>query len=261
MPVIFVGHGSPMNALLDNDFTHALAAFGRVLPKPTAILVISAHWFVKETSVTCSDRPETIYDFWGFPEELYEISYSCPGAPELGARVSDLIMAADVRCDYQWGLDHGAWTILKHLFPEADIPTLQLSIDYSKDPRFHYNLAKQLAPLRKEGVLILGSGNLVHNLRIIDYDVYAPPRDWAQEIDTQIKEALLAGDHETLINYSSLGRYANLAIPTEDHYLPMLYTIALQGAEDQLTFIYEGIQHGTVSMRCFKIESSNHFEG
>ncbi|MFW9994553.1 MAG: 4,5-DOPA dioxygenase extradiol [Candidatus Odinarchaeota archaeon] len=254
MPVVFVGHGSPMNIIENNEFTRSLSNLGAELPEPEAILVISAHWFIRETSVACTEAPETIYDFYGFPGELYELTYGCRGSPEYASEVKKLVKKTDVRLDDKRGLDHGAWSILRHMYPKADIPAFQLSIDSTKDAKYHYELAKELVELRNRGVLIIGSGNVVHNLRIIDYDMYSRPREWAVEFDQLLKAKLLEKDYESLINYESLGKTAKQSIPTEDHYLPLIYAIALQQKGEMVTFIHEGIQHGTISMRCLKIE-------
>ena len=252
--VVFIGHGSPMNAILDNDFTKSLEAFARTLPNPRAILVISAHWLTKGTFVLGSEKPRTIYDFYGFPEELYRLNYPAPGAPEVAREVQETVRKTPVQWDESWGLDHGTWTILQRMFPQADIPVFQLSIDYTKPPEFHYELANELATLRRKGVLIIGSGNIVHNLRRVDWrDMNAPPYDWAAEFDANVWEKLQEGDHQALIRYESLGAAAGLAVPTNDHYLPMIYIAALQEKNEEVLPIYEGFHHASVSMRCFRI--------
>ena len=254
MPVVFVGHGSPENAILDNAFTRRMEQVGQELPRPKAILAVSAHWLTHGTHVTGMARPQTIHDFYGFPREMYALSYPCPGAPEYAERVRRLVTKTDVGWDLEWGLDHGTWTILRRMYPEANVPVFQLSIDYGQPPEYHYALAKELAPLREEGVLILGSGNITHNIRVTDYpDLDAPPRAWAVEFDERVKAALLHRDHAPLVHYRNWGRVADLAVPTNDHYLPMLYVAGLQEEEDTVKFVYEGFHYGTLSMRCFQI--------
>ena len=254
LPVLFVGHGSPMNAIADNAFTRKLAAWGNSFAeKPKAILVVSAHWLTRGTHVMVSPKPKTIHDFGGFPQALYQIQYPAPGTPEFAIETKRLITTTNVVDDDQWGLDHGAWTVLRHMFPKADIPIYQLSIDFSKPPLYHYNLAQELKILRKKGVLIVGSGNIVHNLYQIDFDEQAKPFDWAIEFDEMVKTKLEARDYNNLINYSSLGNAASLSIPTNDHYLPMLYSLGLTDKNEPLTFTYEEIQNASISMRCFQV--------
>jgi len=260
MPVLFIGHGSPMNIISDNSFTRDLATLGKKLPKPKAILVISAHWLTDGTFVTCMDKPETIYDFYGFPDELYQASYPCPGAPDQAQQTINAFRKTRVTCGQGWGIDHGAWSFLKHLYPHADIPTYQLSIDYAfNDPHpkplsYHYDLAAELAGLRDKGVLIIGSGNIVHNLGRIDFEhVDAPVYSWAREFDESVKQCLLNRDHENLIHYQKLGETSRLAVPTLDHYLPMIYVLALQEKNELPTFVHESFQHASISMRCFQI--------
>ena len=260
MPVLFVGHGSPMNIIRDNDFTRSLAAWGRRLPRPKAILSVSAHWLTDGTHVGCMERPKTIHDFYGFPRELYTKHYPSPGAPGEAELVTGLIRKTAVTCRLDWGLDHGTWSVLMHLFPKADIPVFQLSLDYSfndwhpKPLRYHYDLAKELAPLREQGILIMGSGNIVHNLGIVDFENEdAEPYDWARDVDGKAKEALVSQNDLDLIRYDRLGSSASLAVPTLDHYLPMVYVIALREQNEPLDFSFEGFQHASISMRCFQI--------
>ncbi|MFX1464724.1 MAG: 4,5-DOPA dioxygenase extradiol [Promethearchaeota archaeon] len=259
MPVLFIGHGSPMNIISDNKFTKDLKKLGKELAKPKAILVISAHWLTSGTRVLCSKKPKLIYDFYGFPKELYEIDYPSPGSSNLATIISKKLESYNVKCDYEWGYDHASWSILKHIYPNADIPVLELSLDYGfnrwnlKPIEFHYQFAKNLAFLREQGVLIIGSGNIVHNLSIIDFQVDAPVMDWAIELDDIVKNNLIGYNHEDLINFQRMGDIANLGIPTLDHYLPMIYAISLQEKRESLEFIHEGFQYGSVSMRCFKI--------
>lgn len=260
MPVLFVGHGSPMNVILDNRFTRTLTEWGKRLPQPEAIMVVSAHWMTSGTFVTCMDRPRTIHDFYGFPEQLYAITYPCPGTPEFARYAAEAVRKAPVGCDYDWGLDHGAWAILKYLFPKANIPVFQLSLDYSfndwhpKPLQYHYDLAAELAALRRKGVLIVGSGNIVHNLSVIDFqNPDAPAFAWAMEFDEYVKAHLLERNHKNLVRLASAGRSAELSVPTLDHYLPMIYAIALQEPHETVTFTHEGFQHRSISMRCFQI--------
>lgn len=248
MPALFLGHGNPMNAIARNGTTEAWAAVGRSMPRPSAVLAVSAHWYVPGTGVTAAARPGTIHDFGGFPPELYRVRYPAPGSPELAGRVRDLLAPVPVGLDADRGLDHGAWSVLKHVFPEADIPVVQLSIDERQPPQFHYDLGRRLAPLRDEGVLVLGSGNIVHNLRLYAWGGEAPPLDWAGRFEKRARELMLAGDHSALVAYDQLGRDAQLAIPTPDHYLPLLYVLGLLLANEQVSFPVEGIDGGSISM-------------
>jgi 4,5-DOPA dioxygenase extradiol len=252
MPVLFIGHGSPMNIVMDNDFTQSLIKLGKNLPRPKSIMVISAHWLTKASLVTCMKNPEQIYDFFGFPPELYQVRYPCEGAPDAAQKVARLTKYT-VNCATDWGLDHASWAILKHIYPQADIPVFEMSLNYMMDPGYHYAIGKQLGVLRREGILIIGSGNIVHNLQLIDYNMEAEPYDWAAEIDEKIKSLLLNGDHSKLVEYHKLGATISRAVPTNDHYLPMLYTLGLQEKDDKITFIHEGIQNGSISMRSFMI--------
>ncbi len=258
MPVLFIGHGSPINVILNNDFTRSLSKLGKVLSKPEAVMVISAHWLTNGTYVSCMERPEIIYDFYGFPAELYDIKYPAPGSPHAAGLVKE--QAHKVNFSFDWGLDHAAWVILKHIFPKADIPVFEMSLDYSfndwhpKSVQYHYDLASGLARLREEGILIIGSGNIVHNLELIDFhDIDAKPYEWAVKVDKKIKSNLVKRNHKELIDYQSMGKEAYLAAPTLDHYLPMIYSIALQGKDEPLTFIYEDFQNASISMRSFRI--------
>jgi 4,5-DOPA dioxygenase extradiol len=250
MPVLFIGHGSPMNIVMDNDFTRSLASLGTKLPRPKSILVISAHWLAKASLVTCMKNPEQIYDFFGFPPELYQVRYPCEGDPVVAQRVARLT-GYMVNCSTEWGLDHASWAVLEHLFPDADIPVLEMSLNFMMEPDYHYNLGKQLGALRSEGVLIIGSGNMVHNLQLMEYDMEAHPYEWAVDIDEKLKSLILNGEHDKLVNYQKLGNHIARAVPTNDHYLPMLYILGLQEKNDEITFIHEGIQNGSVSMRSF----------
>ncbi len=255
MPALFAGHGSPMNAIDDNAFTRAQAAQPALLPaKPKAILCISAHWETHGTRVTTSPAPRTIHDFRGFPAELFAVQYPAPGSPELAARVQSLLEDGQAQGDEQWGLDHGCWSLLKHMFPAADVPVVQLSLDRDLDSARHYALARKLQPLRDEGVLIVGSGNIVHSLQFAQWDGESAPYAWGVEFDTAIAEFLAARNHDGLIRYRELlGRNAELSAPTDEHYLPLLYAAALQREGEPLTFFNEGFQMASISMRSLRI--------
>ncbi len=253
MPVLFIGHGSPMNGIQDNPFTRSLNKLGKEIPKPKAILVVSAHWLTRGTFVLNSPYPKTIYDFGGFPDELYKVKYEAPGAPDFAVQTKEIIKSTTAQLDSDWGFDHGSWTILKHLYPAADIPTYQLSIDYHKPAAYHYNLAKELSVLRNKGVLIVGSGNIVHNLGRLSWDDPKAKYDWSIEFDENVKKYLSGHQHDELINYEKMGKAAMLSVPTNDHYLPMIYTIGLQQKSEEVQYTYESIEMGSVSMRCFKI--------
>lgn len=252
MPVLFVGHGNPMNAILDNQFSRKWQELGKELPRPKAILSVSAHWLTRGTHVTAMKMPKTIHDFGGFPKALFDQQYPAPGSPEMAKEVQRLVTATEVHEDFEWGLDHGTWSVLKPMFPEADIPVFQLSIDYYKSPQWHYDLARQLGELRRKGVLILGSGNIVHNLRMVDFQ-NRTNYDWAAGFDAKIKSFLDSGNHQAIINYDQLGTEAKLAVPTNDHYLPMLYSIALQDKKEEISYFNEEMDAGSISMRSFLI--------
>lgn len=247
---IFFGHGNPLNALRRNAYTEGWASLGASLPRPNAVLCISAHWYFPGTAVTAMSQPRTIHDFGGFPQELFEVQYPAPGSPELAQRVAELLAPLPVGLDEKsWGLDHGTWSVLCHVFPEADIPVLQLSIDETKPPEFHYEIAKQLDPLRDEGVLVIGSGNIVHNLHSYAWGKReVEPFDWAVRFESLARELLLSGNDAPLITYESLGRDALLSVPTPDHYLPLLYVTALRRPGDTVTFPVEGFDGGSISM-------------
>jgi len=254
MPAIFFGHGNPMNAVLSNGYTNAWSACGTALTKPKAVLSVSAHWYVPGTFVTAMASPRTIHDFGGFPPELYRSEYPAPGDPKLAGRVAELLAPLSVGQDHRWGLDHGTWSVLAHVFPEADVPIVQLSIDRTKPPTFHYDLAKKLALLRDEGVLVIGSGNLVHNLPAYAWSgPPVEPLEWGVRFEDQVRKLLLAGDHRPLIDYESLGQDAVLAVPSPDHYLPLLYVIALQNSDEPVTFPVEGFDGGSVSMLAVRV--------
>ena len=245
-PAIFFGHGNPMNALDQNVYTRAWRSIGESLPKPKGIVAISAHWYSPGTLVTAMEHPRTIHDFGGFPRELYQIEYRAPGDRALASRVMQLTGADE---DHQWGLDHGTWSVLCHVFPKADVPIVQLSIDETRPPKFHYELGTRLAPLRDEGILIAGSGNLVHNLHAYAWGRHIPePYDWAVRFEKQVREMLIGQTDEPLIDYESLGRDAVLSVPTPDHYLPLLYVLGSRNKDDRVSFPVEGIDGGSVSM-------------
>jgi 4,5-DOPA dioxygenase extradiol len=249
LPTIFFGHGNPMNALETNAYTEAWSRIGRTIPRPRAVLAVSAHWYVTGTAVTAMPRPRTIHDFGGFPRALHEFEYPAPGAPELAERVRDLLAPLPVGLDQQWGLDHGTWSVLCHVFPDAEVPVVQLSMDETEPASFHYEIGRRLAPLREEGVLVIGSGNLVHNLHAYAWGRHpAEPFDWAVRFERRARELMLSGEHRPLVEYESLGKDAVLAAPTSDHYLPLLYVLGARHPEDGVTFPVEGIDGGSVSM-------------
>jgi 4,5-DOPA dioxygenase extradiol len=255
MPVLFVGHGSPMNGIEDNEFSQRWKALAKEIPVPAAVLVVSAHWFTKGTRVTAMDFPKTIHDFGGFPQELFDVQYKAPGSPALANETASLLHSAHVELDHDWGLDHGAWTIIRHMYPDANIPVLQLSIDFTKGPQYHYDLAKELVALRKKGVLIMGSGNMVHNLRMVAFDKIESEfgYDWAIQMNDKFKQLITAGDYQPLINYDTLGREAKLAIPTPEHYLPLLYTLAVKDNKDNVSFFNDKAVGGSLTMTSVKL--------
>lgn len=249
MPAVFFGHGNPLNALLENDYTRAWAQIGERMRRPKAILSISAHWYNPKTAVTATTDPRTIHDFGGFPPELYEIEYPAPGSPDLAGRVRDLLAPTHVGMDERWGFDHCTWSVLCHVVPQADIPVVQVSIDETKPPEYHYEIGKLLAPLRDEGVLIIGSGNLVHNLHTYAWGRHAvEPFDWAVRFEKKARELLIDGNHVPLVDYVSLGRDATLSIPTPEHYLPLIYVMGVSDENDEVSFPVEGVDGGSVSM-------------
>jgi len=255
MPVLFVGHGSPMNGIEDNDFSRRWTSIAKEIPVPKAVLVVSAHWFTRGTHITAMDFPKTIHDFGGFPKELFAVQYPAPGNPVLAKETASLIHSTGVELSHDWGLDHGTWTIVRHMYPNADIPVLQLSIDYTKDAKFHYELAKEIYSLRKKGVLIMGSGNLVHNLGLVAWDkLYEPDYgyDWAFKINNTFKALIEAGSHDRLIDYFKLGKEAQLAIPTPEHFLPLIYTLGLKGKQDAVSFFNDKAVGGSLTMTSVK---------
>lgn len=254
MPAIFLGHGNPMNALLSNAYTAAWASIGASIPRPRAVLSISAHWFVPGIAVTAMDEPRTIHDFGGFPRELFEVKYPAPGDPALARHVQELLAPLPVASDLNWGLDHGTWSVLKHVFPMADIPVLQLSIDETRPPAFHYELGQRLRPLRDEGILLMGSGDVVHNLHTYAWGKHpVEPYDWAVRFEARARELILKGEHAPLVDYTSLGKDALLSIPTPEHYLPLLYVLGAGIQGEPITFPVEGVDGGSVSMLAVQI--------
>ena len=254
MPVIFFGHGNPLNALQQNDWTEGWATIGKSIPRPRAIVCVSAHWYLPATLVTAMDQPRTIHDFGGFPRELYQVQYRAPGSVEIARQVQELLAPLPARLDQSWGLDHGTWSVLVHAYPEADVPVVQLSIDETQPAAFHFELGKRLAPLRDEEVLIIGSGNLVHNLHTYAWGGQIPePYDWAVRFEDAAKQLMIDGEFEPLIDYESLGRDAVLSIPTPDHYLPLLYVLGTKRDGDAVTFPVQGVDGGSVSMLIVQI--------
>jgi len=254
LPAIFFGHGNPMNALAENDWTRGWAELGRSISRPRAILCVSAHWYIPALAVTAMERPRTIHDFGGFPRELFEVQYPAPGSPEIATRVAELLGGDVLLDDRQWGLDHGTWSVLCHAFPDADIPVLQLSLDETREADWHYEVAKRLRPLRDEGVLIIGSGDIVHNLHTYAWGRdNVEPFEWALRFETAARELMSSGEHEPLIHYESMGKDALLSAPTPDHYLPLLYVLAQQDENDAVSFPVEGFDGGSVSMLSVRI--------
>jgi 4,5-DOPA dioxygenase extradiol len=249
LPAIFFGHGNPMNAVQNNRYTEGWRRIGKEVIKPKAILAISAHWFVPGTGVTISSAPKTIHDFGGFPRELYQVQYPAAGDPDLARRVQQLLAPVPVQLDNSWGLDHGTWSVLRHVYPDADVPVVQLSIDETKPATFHFEIGRRLAPLREENILIVGSGNLVHNLHAYAWGRHMPePYDWAARFEEAAKEMMLADVVKPLLDYEELGPDARLSIPTPDHYLPLLYVLATRQQSESVTFPVEGIDGGSISM-------------
>ena len=254
LPTLFIGHGNPLNALATNRYTEGWRRIGAELPRPKAVLAISAHWYIGATAVTAEAKPRTIHDFGGFPPELYQVQYPAPGDPKLAEEVQQLLRPLDVALDPSWGLDHGTWSVLTHVYPHADIPVIQLSIDETKPAAFHFDLGKKLAPLRSEGVLIIGSGNLVHNLHAYAWGRHPrEPYDWAIRFEQAAKEMMLAGDFAPLVAYESLGKDAALSIPTPDHYLPLLYVLGAAEPGEPIRFPIEGVDGGSISMLTVQI--------
>jgi 4,5-DOPA dioxygenase extradiol len=251
MPLLFLGHGSPMNAIRENEFTKGFRDIGKRFPKPQAILCISAHWETRGTYVTAMEKPATIHDFGGFPQALFEVQYPAPGSPELAQETQELVHKTKVGLTEKWGLDHGAWSVIRHLYPEADVPVIQMSLDYLQGPQYHYELGRELAALRRKGVLIIGSGNLVHNLHMVDWeklDTSGYAYDWAREARSKMNRFILDNDHQSLIYYDRQGRAITLAIPTPDHFLPLLYVLALKEKDESVSLFNDQPVGGSLSM-------------
>ncbi|MCF6130734.1 4,5-DOPA dioxygenase extradiol [Flavobacterium wongokense] len=256
MPLLFLGHGSPMNAIEENEFVTGFRNVAKTLPKPTAIICISAHWFTNGTKVTAMEMPQTIHDFGGFPKPLYEVQYPAKGSPELAEITQHLLEPALVELDEKWGLDHGAWSVLRHLYPNADIPVIQLSIDYTKPAQYHFDLAQKLSKLREKGILIIGSGNIVHNLRLVDFQNFHKDDygyDWAIEARSVLNNYLLQGDFQSLIDYEKQSSAIKLAVPSPDHYLPLIYTLALKQKNEELSLFNDKLLAGSLSMTSVRI--------
>lgn len=254
MPVLFIGHGSPMNGIEDNEFSAKWSDIAKDIPQPAAVLVVSAHWYTRGTQITAMAFPKTIHDFGGFPQALFDVQYPAPGAPELALETAGLVHRTEVGLDHDWGLDHGAWTVVRHMYPGANIPVLQLSIDYTKDAAYHYNLAKELYELRKKGVLIMGSGNMVHNLRMMSWEmINGGGYEWALEINDQFKTLILSHEHQRLADYKNLGAAAMLAIPTPEHYLPLMYTLGLQNHKEEVSLFNDKAVGGSLTMTSVRI--------
>jgi len=255
-PVFFIGHGSPMNGIEQNIFSKKWQEIGKTIDLPCAVLVVSPHWLTTGTLVTAMSEPKTIHDFGGFPKELFDVQYPAPGSPFLAEETAKLITSTNVGLDHDWGLDHGTWTVVRHMFPDANVPVLQLSMDYNKPAAYHYNLAKELYNLRKRGVLVIGSGNMIHNLRMIDWNNMAEPGfgfDWAKSLNETFKKKILSKDHKDLIEYDRLGEAARLAIPTPDHYYPMLYALALMNNKDEVSIFNDEYVGRSLSMTSFRL--------
>jgi len=254
IPLLFMGHGSPMNGIEINEFSSKWIDIAANIPVPQAVLVVSAHWFTKGTKITAMDFPPTIHDFGGFPQALFDVQYPAPGNPKLAQATAGLVKSTSIILDHDWGLDHGAWSVIKHMYPNANIPILQLSIDYTKDAQYHYNLAKEFAALRKKGVLILGSGNMVHNLRMVSWEmINGGGYDWAIEANEKLKAAVLNKNHQPLINYQSMGSEVMLGIPTPEHYLPLIYTLGLQNENEEATLFNDKLIGGSLTMTSVQI--------
>jgi 4,5-DOPA dioxygenase extradiol len=253
MPVLFVGHGSPMNAIENNEFTEGWRAVAATMPKPNAILCISAHWETNGTFVTSMAKPKTIHDFGGFPQKLFDVQYPAPGSPELAKETREMITKKTVLPDEKWGLDHGAWSVILRMYPDASVPVIQMSLDYHQGAQYHYDLARELAPLRNKGILIIGSGNMVHNLRKIDWAMQNQGFDWANEANETFKKLITENEHQQLINYQKLGTAVDIAIPSPEHYLPLLYVLALKSEHEEVSFFNDKTVMGSLSMTSVKI--------
>ena len=256
MPVLFLGHGSPMNAIEENEFVSNFRRLGKEVAKPKVILCISAHWETKGTKVTAMQQPPTIHDFGGFPQALFDVQYPAPGSPELAQITKEIITKTDVALDHHWGLDHGAWSVIKHMYPDADIPVIQLSLDYTKSPKYHYELGQELEKLRHKGVLIVGSGNVVHNLRKVKWDklndTYA--WDWAEEANEKMKSFILDGNHQALVDYRKQGSSFAMSIPTPEHYLPLMYVLGLKDKNESVELFNDQMVGGSIGMLSLRID-------
>ncbi|MCB9256677.1 MAG: 4,5-DOPA dioxygenase extradiol [Chitinophagales bacterium] len=258
MPLLFLGHGSPMNAIEENEFVSSFRKLGTELPRPRAILCISAHWETKGSFVTAMTKPRTIHDFSGFPKELFAVQYAAPGSPELAQLTKNLITTTNIGLDHEWGLDHGTWSVVKHLYPNADIPIIQMSLDYTKGAAYHYELGSELQKLRSKGVLIIGSGNMVHNLRLLAWDKFSQDNyayDWALEANSKMKEWINLGQHDKLIDFKSQGKAFDLSIPSPEHYLPLIYILSLMDKKDEFSFFNDKYVAGSLSMSSLKVIS------
>jgi 4,5-DOPA dioxygenase extradiol len=256
MPSLFIGHGSPMNGIEDNEFSNTWSVMAKEMPIPQAVIVVSAHWLTKGTGITAMEFPKTIHDFGGFPDELYKVQYPAKGSPALAKETKDLVGSTAIELNHDWGLDHGAWTVIRHMYPKADIPILQISIDYTKDIAYHYALAQELSALRKKGVLIIGSGNMVHNLRMVAWNRLSENNfgyDWAFEINETFKKLIMDNDHEKLIQYPSLGKEALMAIPTPEHFIPLIYNMGLKASNEEISFFNDKAVGGSITMTSVKI--------
>jgi 4,5-DOPA dioxygenase extradiol len=253
MPAFFIGHGSPMNGIEDNEFSRSWANLGKSLTIPKAVLCISAHWLTEGTWVTAMEHPRTIHDFYGFPQELFNVQYPAPGNLAVARETASTITKTTVGLDHEWGLDHGTWSVVRQMFPDANIPVLQLSIDFSKPAQYHYDLGKELSALRNKGILIIGSGNMVHNLRMLNWRQPETGFDWAIEMNETFKSLIGKENHDALIDYQSLGTAAKLSIPTPDHYFPLIYTLGLKDKKESVEFFNDKLSMGSVSMTSIKI--------
>lgn len=253
LPALFISHGNPMNAILSNSYTESLKTLANKIERPEAIMVISAHWKTKGTFVTSEDEPKMIYDFYGFPEELYNVKYNPKGSKKYAELILKEVNDESIQGTNSWGLDHAAWAVLRHMYPYADIPVIEMSLNALGSEEYHYKLGKKLSKLREKGILVIGSGNIVHNLRMMKEEMYSEPFDWAIEFDKYISEALENKNHKYLIEYKKFGKSAQLSVPTDEHYLPILYVAGMQEEKDKVKYIYEEIQHGSMSMRCIQI--------
>lgn len=258
MPLLFVGHGSPMNGIEDNEFSRRWKQMGKEIPKPKAVLCVSAHWLTSGTAITAMQHPNTIHDFGGFPQALFDVQYPAPGHPQLATETAAMVQKTKVTLDHDWGLDHGTWSVVKQMYPEANIPVLQLSMDYHKPAQYHYDLAKELTGLRKKGVLIIGSGNMVHNLRMVEWNKNPEEAfgfDWALEMNEKFKKAILTDDHQALINYQNYGAAGKNAIPTPDHYFPLIYIMGLKEKNESVSFFNDKAVMGSLTMTSVKLGS------